>query len=277
MNWDVNLWYKAVEEAVGSFASRAVFVLPAILGAVAVFLLGFLVAWIAAVITRKVLGWIRLEQLTKRTALPDVLDTMGYQGGIGAFLSKLVYWAIFLVFLSAAANVIGLPKVANVIEAIFTYIPNVLAALIIIIIGAYVANILRDFIIAFFEGAKVAYGSYIAGGAQILVYVFVVAFALGQLGLNTLILLSNINIIIAGFALAFALSFGLGSRNALSNVVGMYCMGKLVKRGTTIEVGDISGKIVEVTKAGVLVEDSRGGRSFIGGDRIMEHCSITQS
>ena len=275
MKWDMNLWVKAVEGAVTSFSSRAVFVLPAILAAVAVILLGFMVAWLASRITRKALGWIRLDHLTKGTPLPGVLESAGYGKGMGGLLGKLVYWAIFLVFLSAAASIIGLPQVAGVIEAIFAYIPNVLASLIILTIGAYIANILGDFIVVFLEGSEVPYARYVAGAARTLVYVFVLVATLEQLGLGTSILLNNISIVIAGLALAFALSFGLGSRNALRDMVAMYCVRDLVKSKHTVQVGDTSGRIVDVTKTGVIIEDNKRKRQYIGGNTVMENCSVT--
>lgn len=273
MDWDVTLWIEAIEEAVRSFASRAVFALPAVLGAIAVFLLGFFVAWVASGLTRGALGWTRLDRLIERTPLPRAMESMDYKRGIGNLLSKLVYWAVFLVFLAAAANIIGLHEVAGAIEKIFGYIPNIIAALIIIIVGAYVARILCDFIVAFFGGAKVAYGSYIAAGARLLVYAFVAVFVLEQLGVDTYILMSNMNIIIGGFALAFALSFGLGSRKAIHSMIGVYYVGRLAGKGDAVRVGDLSGTIVEVTKTGVIIEDSKQQRHYVGGDRMMDNFS----
>jgi hypothetical protein len=274
MDWDVNLWIQAVEEAVASFASRAVFALPAILGAIAVFLLGFLVAWIASNLASGVLRLTRLDRLVEKTPLPQAMERMGYRRGMGTLLSKLVYWAVFLVFLAASANIIGLHEVAGVIEKIFGYIPNIVAALIIVIVGAYVARILCDVIVAFFEGTRVAYGHQVAAVARLLVYAFVAVFALEQLGVNTYVLMSNMNIIIAGFCLAFALSFGLGSRNAVKGMIGMYYVGRIAHKGDSVSVGDVSGTIVESTKTGVIIEDSKRRRHYVSGDRIMESLSI---
>jgi hypothetical protein len=119
----------------------------------------------------------------------------------------------------------------------------------------------------------VAYGTYVGALARLLVYAFVAVFVLEQLGVDTYILMSNMNIVIGGFALAFALSFGMGSRTAIHSMIGMYYVGRLAGKGDVISVGDLSGKIVELTKTGVVIEDSKRRRHYVGGDRIMENFS----
>ena len=276
MTWDMNLWAETVSEAVKSFASKAATALPAIIEALVVFLLGFICAGLSAAITRKILSWLRLDSLVEKTALPRVVEAMGYKKGVIGLVARLVYWAVFLVFLSASASIIGLEQVADVIRAIFSYIPSVIAALIIIIIGVYVAKLLRDSIIALFRGADVPYAPYVAGGAQVLVYAFVIVLALQQLGLDTTILMSNISIIIAGVMLAFAISFGLGSREVMDNIVRMHYLRDVISIGDTIDIDEISGKVAKITRTGVIIQTDDGTMHFISAQILSEYFSFRQ-
>lgn len=269
-----NLWAYGIRDATIKFITGALLKLPVVLASVFVLIAGFLVAWLSAVITRKLLRLIRLDPLVADTPLSQVLNAMGYRKGVSELISRLVYWGVLLVFIATSADVIGLRTVSAVIHAIFSYIPNIIAAIVIVIIGLYLARILRDSIVAIFAGAHVPYGVYIAGFAQFVIYIVILVMALDVLGLNTSILLSNINIIIAGLMLSFAISFGIGSKDVLRNMLQIHYLKDVISPGDEVEVDGIKGRIVRITRIGVLIDNGEE-EIFVSGERMAKGFRVT--
>lgn len=194
-----------------------------------------------------VLSWILL--------IPLVVAA-GWSADIGELLSKLVYWATLLIFLATACQIIGLEEVASVISDIFSYIPNIAATLIIVILGSYIARILHDTVETLFESANIPCSKYASDTAQVVAYISVAIIALEQLGLDTQIIISNLNIIIAGFALAFGLAVGLGGKAVVQNIITMRYLRKIIHKNHVIEFKGNRGKILKTTSTNVVLEDS---------------------
>ena len=274
MNESVNQGLEGLRDNLLSTLETIIAGIPAFVGAILVFVLGIFVAWVGALFVRKMLGWIKIGKLAEKTPFRRIARSLGYGKGIEELLSRLVYWALLLVFLATASNIIGLTEVAAVIGNIFSYIPRIAAALIIVILGAYIARILRETVYTLLSGTRVPYTRGIADAARILVYIFVIIFALDQLGLDTYILISNLNIVLAGFALAFAVAFGFGFRSAAGNMVAVHYLKKMIRPKDRIRSGELEGRVQRIGRVGVFLEDKEGNRRFIEGRKLMENLEI---
>ncbi|MBN1756580.1 hypothetical protein JW877_10280 [bacterium] len=269
MNDKVSEGLTILQDTLAGFFEKVVIWLPALLGAIIVMLLGLLMAKVGAALVLKVLRWIKLEKFVEKTPFRRIAKAIGYKKDVLELISKLVYWTILLIFLSASCNIIGLNEVAEVIGSIFRYIPNILAALIILILGAYLANILRETIITLFESAKMPYPKVAGAITQVLIYIIIVIIALDRLRFDTALIASNISIIIGGFALTFALALGLSSTRMVTNMVAMRSIKPMIKVNYKIRVGEITGRVQELTHTGVIMVDQEGNRQYLGADKLM--------
>ena len=102
--------------------------LPKALTALTVFLVGFILAKVAAKAITTVFDKLRLNDVLQRVGLTDTLEKFGLTETPGFLLSRLVYYLILALFIQSAAQAVGLVAVSDAVTAFFAYLPNLLAA-----------------------------------------------------------------------------------------------------------------------------------------------------
>jgi Conserved TM helix len=124
-----------------------------------------------------------------------------------------VFWFVFIVAIVMSTDALGIREVSAVLAELIAYIPNVIAAVLILILAALLANFLAGII----RGAT---GSDIlATVARIAIIVYAVFAALTQLGIAVQLTANTLLIVLGGVALAAALAFGFGAQNVARDIV----------------------------------------------------------
>ena len=203
-----DMWYTVVQY------------LPAIIAAVIIFIIGWLVAAILYRLVVQVVGVLRIDEALRAAGLHDVVKQAGITLDIGAFLATLVQWFIVIVFLVAALNVLGLNLVTMFLsQVVLTYIPRVVAAVLILILAAVVAEAVRSIV----SGAAHAAGAHAANLAgtvsKYAIWITAVMAVLNQLGVATEFVQTLFTGLVVALALAFGLSFGLGGKEAAARTI----------------------------------------------------------
>ncbi|MBI2626800.1 MAG: hypothetical protein HYW77_00985 [Parcubacteria group bacterium] len=186
--------------------------LPKFIAAVVVFLIGWL---IAVLLGRAAFHIVRVIQLDK------ALEALGFRaierGGIklnaGKFFDEAVKWFFIIVFLLAAANIVGLSQVADFLSTVVLYIPHVIVAAIVILIGALVANFLEHSVRASVKAAELISGNFLALLTRWSVLIFAFLIALDQLKVAPEIIRIFIIGLVAMVAIGGGLAFGLGGQS----------------------------------------------------------------
>jgi hypothetical protein len=124
-----------------------------------------------------------------------------------------VFWFVFIVAIVMSTDALGIREVSAVLAELIAYIPNVIAAVLILILAALLANFLAGII----RGAT---GSDIlATVARIAIIVYAVFAALTQLGIAVQLTANTLLIVLGGVALAAAIAFGFGAQNVARDIV----------------------------------------------------------
>lgn len=192
---------------------------PKLAGAAVLLVLGALVAKGLAMLTERILEGFGLNKVKRNKTVSDTLKTAGLDVDYVSAASRTVFWVTIIVFAMAAAEVLELTALREVIGALLAYLPNVLAAAIVLTVTVAGGRIARELVSAALGRVQLAYGGVVGTVTQWAIVVFGTLIALSQLGLNTTILTANISLIVAGFALAFGLAFGLGGRDAAADFI----------------------------------------------------------
>jgi small-conductance mechanosensitive channel len=246
-------WYDVIVASFQRVATTIVSYLPNVLGAIVILVVGWALAKAVQGTAVRIMRWTKLDALFARTSLEQTLHKAELDTTTVAVVGKLVYWIVFVVFLVAAADTLGLAVVNAALTRFVGYIPSVIAAVLILAFGAYIARIVRDALTAGMVQVSLAYAGTAGTIAEVALMVFVVIIALGQLGVNVSILVSNISIIVAGFMLAVAISFGLGVRDIVGNLVAAHYVRQLVKVGDVLRVAGVSGKVEQLRQTSVVI------------------------
>ncbi len=190
--------------------SRLIGILPDIMGAIIVLLLGFIVAPILGGVVKKVFDIIRIDDLAEKAGLKDI--TAGYSKtfSISLLLGKIVKWFFILAFVMAAAEILGWTRITQFLNEIVFYIPQVLIAVIILVFAVIAGNFFDVLVTRSLIGANAPVDNpQVMGKVTKWSFVlFGVMAAMLQIGIAP----SLIQILFAGIVLALALAFGLGGR-----------------------------------------------------------------
>jgi hypothetical protein len=181
---------------------------PSFIGAIAVLVLGYLVAVIIGQIVRKALEHTNIEQWLVKTGRLHAL------GGIQppVLIANLIKWWIFISFLSPAANLIELSSLGSLLEQLALWLPHLLAGVVIVMLGLILGEIAAEHII---KAEKLKGIKIIAVLARILIVVFFLDIGLTELGIQITLAQSTFLILIAGLTLAVALAIGISFGFAL--------------------------------------------------------------
>jgi small-conductance mechanosensitive channel len=247
---------------------------PRFLVALVVILLGLLVAKIAEKTIRMLFERLRIDALLERAGFTGALRRMGLTGSPGKLLARSVYFLLIVLFTQAVCRAVGLHVIADAIGAFFSYLPNLAAAFLVLLLGMIVSQFLGRTISTSAEESGLEYGAMLGRAVSSLVMFVVVIMAIGQLRIDTGIIRMVVLVLLSGVAVAIALSFGLGTRDITRNIVAGFYVRRLLREGEALEIDGQSGTLVGVTALQTLI--AQDGRTVaIPNQRFLDQVART--
>jgi len=192
--------------------------LPLLLGAVVLFIIGWIVAVALGKVVEQLVRALRVDQLLSRLEVEKAMERAGWRLNSGAFIGGLVKWFLIVVFLLAAANALGLNDVSAFLRDVLNYLPKVIVAVLILIIAALVADTVERLVRGSVQAAGHR-GSLAGVTVRWAIWVFAVLAVLVQLGIARELVLAFVSALVYGVALALALAFGLGGKEAAAQFI----------------------------------------------------------
>ena len=206
-------------EPLRATGERIIALLPALLGALLVLLLGWLLAKILKAALVKILVAVRLEKFSARSGLSKFLSRGDIKHSLADVLGTVFFWIVLLFFIDLAADVVKFTLLQNLINSIISFIPRLMVAALIIVIGVLLASFFKGLVRVTASSYALARSELLGTIAQYLIVFFTLAVALEQLGVATNILVYSVLIVVGALAFGFALAFGLGSREVAGKIV----------------------------------------------------------
>ena len=183
---------------------------PKLIAAVIVFLIGWLAAVLFGKVAYHIVRVIHIDSALTRVGFRTAWEKSGFRLNSAHFFQELVKWFFIIVFLMAATNILGLREVTEFLRTVVYYLPNVIVAAIILLIGILVAKFLENFVRASVKAAGLVSANFLAEATRWAVFIFSLLIALSQLGVaEEIIRIVIIGVVSAG-ALAVGIAFGLG-------------------------------------------------------------------
>lgn len=200
------------------FTQLAAF-LPGLLAALLVLAVGWIVARGIRTGVSRGLRAIHFDELAKKSGIDDLLKQGDVPLTVSGVLAGLGYWLIMLVTLLAVVDTLGLAVASDVFNRVVLYLPNVVVAVLILILGALFAKLIRGTVSTVLANAQVEGAPLISAIAYYAILIFAGALALVQLQIGRDLVLRAFTVAFGAVALAFGLAFGLGARDWAARVV----------------------------------------------------------
>jgi Conserved TM helix len=215
----VTSWGSAIQDSFASATSLLLSAIPAIIGALIILAIGWFVAALVARGVAAILRRIRFNDLAHRSGLAGFVNSTGADTDAIGFVALAAKWFIRLIALVVAFDALGLPAVSETLRQLVLWLPNLIVALVVLIIGGLAANLLYGLVRASAARAEFGNPDVLASIARVAVWTFAIVVAVHQVGIASELVVTLFTALVAGFALAVGLAFGLGGRDTAGQIV----------------------------------------------------------
>jgi small-conductance mechanosensitive channel len=261
-------WFSGFRDVSASVAAS----LPALAGAALLGLAGWLLG--------RLLGWLArravsapLARLAKRPTLQHAIESSGAATQVPAVIGGFVFWVVFVFFLAAAMETLGLPVVTASLSRVAYYLPNVLAALVIVFAGLIAGKVIGNAVTRAAAGTGMVFGPTIGATVRGTVILVAVVVAIEQIGIRADLLVIILAVVVGSALAGAGLAFGLGARTAVSNIIASHYVSQAYRVGQRVRVANVEGQIVETTPTAVFVAVP-AGRVMIPAKQFSEEASV---
>jgi hypothetical protein len=255
-----------------SFLSTLAEYLPVIFGAILLLIIGKIVAMLLKTATVRVLNWVGFTKTAQDSGIDETFKSVGLNKTVTDLVSTLVYWIVFLLFISAAFETLGLQVVVETLNVLVTYLPSVIIGAVTIILTIIFARTIKGLIAASLQHANFDHGHIVAAIAEVMVILFGASIAASQIGFDVRIITTNITIIVAGIVAIFVVAMGTGARNMMANMIGSYYTKQLYKDGDKVQIAGHKGTVKSINRMAVVLETS-GGDISVPNDVVLKNGS----
>jgi hypothetical protein len=257
---DVATWRAIFVQAADQLGSGVVAFLPNLVGALAILVVGWLVSRLVEVVTARGLRGLGFDRAAARIRLGDVLAQAGVRMPASELVAKVVFWVLLLTFLWSSAQTLGLAAVSATLDRVVAYLPDVIAALLILIVGVLLARPVGSVVGSTAAAAGFASARRMAFGAQALIVALVVVAALERLGVATDVLVGPLTAIATAVTLSAGLAFALGARPIMTHILAGHFLRQSLPRDAFVEVRGERGVVERVGATDTVMRN--GERSW---------------
>lgn len=235
----INIWSETVLTIMTTLWGKIAGFVPNLLAAIVLLVIGYFISRMVGFVLARGLEKAGFNTLSEKVGVAGTMARANITLSAADILGKIGFWIIMLTFLVTATETLGLPRVSETIDEFVLYLPKVIAAALILIIGLFVAHFVRDLIRSGAEGIGIEYAKPLSSAVYGLLFVMIISLAIGQLEIDTGLLNDVIAIFMAAIGIAAALSLGFGSRELSSNILAGVYARDLYHAGDRITLDDI--------------------------------------
>ena len=240
--------------ALQQLLSQFIAFIPNLFGATLIIVVGYIVSKLVITILKRLLKLIGIDKLGERLNKVDMISQSEVEINLSTVLSQVLFYFMMLVILVAATDVLGLEVVSNLVSSAIAYIPNLVAALVILVIGSILADVLREIATMACRSFAIPAAGMIGSLVFWFVFVAIMLSALAQAKLETDFIVANLSILVAGLALAFALAYGLAARPLMGGFLAHFYNRGKINVGDKIRIENYEGVILSIDRASFTLD-----------------------
>ncbi len=222
MPTQVTEWSDAMFTSLAAALALFFSAVPKIIGFVLIIVAGWFIASLIERGLASVLRSIKFNDLSQRAGLTDFIRKMGMKTDASGMIGLVVKWFVRLIALVVAFDALGLPAVSDVLRQLLLWLPNVVVALVVLVIGGLAARGLSNVVRGAANEAGLTNAHFLAKTAAVVVWAFAIVVAVNQLGIATELVNTLFMAVVGALALGLGLAFGLGGRETAAEIVNKW-------------------------------------------------------
>ncbi len=215
----IQTWTEVITSSLQSLWTGFIGFLPQFLGALIIFLIGWVIANLLGKLSSQIIRTLRIDAILEKMGFKRSMERANLKLDSARFVGELVRWFFILVFLIAAIDILGLEQVNQFLTRVLYYIPQLIVAILILLAAVLIANFLQKLVKASVEAAGFGSANFLAAVTKWSILVFALLAALLQLGIVPSLIQTLFTGFIAALAISFGLAFGLGGKDTAAEVL----------------------------------------------------------
>ena len=248
------LFADVILKSLNNMAEQFMSVIPRLITAVILYLIGLLVAKFVYTTLKKVFEKIQLDKIGDKLNEIEMVSNANMNIKLSEVFAKIIYYIMMLFFIVAATDVLGMPAISQLVQDIFNFVPNLIVALIVLILGLLLAEAIKSVVLTALKSLSIPSATVIANFLFYFLFVNIVVSALSQAKINTEFLSQNISLLIGGGVLAFGIGYGLASKDVIANFLASFYSKDRVSIGDIVTLDGNKGEVTEVDRSSITID-----------------------
>ena len=255
----IESWRGALEQSFYDTFGQITNLAPKVLGMLVVLVIGYFVARILDRVVTALSDSLGLQTAAERSGLVDSMRQVGINRSVSWIVGRITFWLTMCVFLTAAFNILDLPTLSAAMESLVGYIPKLLVATVVVVIGLLIATFLRGVVATSADRVGVSYAEHLANGVYYVLALMTFIAAFNQLGFHFELLQNMILIAFGAVSAGFALALGLGGKEVMGGILAGYYTRQRLHAGDRVHVCGMEGTVREVGPVATVIETDEDG------------------
>jgi len=243
-----------LEQAFGGLVDSTIAAVPKVVVGILLILGALVIAKIVEKLLRYTLMKVRFDELIGKAGIDQALQRLGIRQELTQLFPRLAYFLVLLTLARTAGDALGIVAISGAIGAFFAYLPNIFAALVLMILGSTVGQSAGQTVAQSAESSGIEFAPTLGKLVSGIILFVCSMMAIAQLKIDTDIVRIVTSFVLGGAALAFGLSFGLGTRDIVRNVAAGFYVRKVLTMGKPLEIAGQQGVLSAITATHVVLK-----------------------
>ena len=262
------------------FFAQVVSAIPKVISAAIILLIGYIIGRGVGWVILKILNKMNFENALGKTGLGSAVSRSGWS--MSKIIATVAKWFIYIFFITAAVNALQFTQLAQALTSIWLWLPNLVAFIVILIIGSIIAEFVGNWAQKELPARGVPGGKAIGLGTKGIIYAITFVVAITQLQIGAGVLTMVISALVWGLAGAIAIGLGVGLAFGLKDIVPSLIHGttnvqSTLKPGQKVRIEGRVGTIKQVGSLHIILENDKGETVILPTKMIADKEIIVES
>ncbi|MBN1504593.1 MAG: hypothetical protein JW952_06005 [Candidatus Eisenbacteria bacterium] len=203
----------AFVDALAEYFAILLAALPGVLALIVIVALGVGIGWLVSRACAWILRVVGFDRFSYRTGFTNLLEKGNVRKQPSELVGSIIYWVVIIASLLAGLQALHVEAVGRLTDGFLGYIPNLLVAIVILVLGYLLMIFLGRTVLIAAVNARLMLARWLSAAVQVIIMLFTIAMAADELGIAGSVMTLAFSLVFGGAVLALALAFGLGAKD----------------------------------------------------------------